>query len=136
MADKVTFASLEWLELAREVLGELVRAAADADAEFSLCEVFTDAPDGLAGGVSGRAAWHFFVRGTSVEVSAGEVSNADVRIQADYASTLPQARLVYTPEVIAEGRNAPAPDMKIEGDLTAIPAYLVALHNRLAERTA
>ena len=42
-----------------------------------------------------------------VRVGAGVANDVDVTIRADYEATLPTARLVYTPEILAQRAKAP-----------------------------
>ena len=135
-AAKVEFASEAWVDAARAVLEDLVAAHCDADSRLSVCEIFTDAPASVA--ASGTAAWHFAIVGKSVKVGCGEVHDADVTIRADYATALPGARLVYTPEIVAElqSRPPPEPPPQIQGDTSQFPPWLVELHNAMAVITA
>lgn len=129
---KVVLGSVEWLKLAREVLEELVAKHGEEGKSFSACEVFTDAPEGLAGPDPTTVAWHFRIDGKTVTVGEGEIEGADLNVRASYAQVLPLAKMVYTPEMIAAARaNRPEPDPEIN----AAPEYLVELHNRLAVRT-
>lgn len=128
---KVVFASSEWLELAREVLEDLVAQHGSPGASFSVCEVFTNAPEGLMGPDPTSAAWYFRIRDNAVSVGAGEIEGADMRIRVDYAKALPAARRVYpvflakllmpVVRLLSYLRRRPSP-----------PSYLLDLHNRLA----
>ena len=137
---KVTFASRAWVDLARAVLEQLVAEHGEPGVSFSACEIFTDAPPGMAGAGMAveddtTAAWHFRIDGKTVTVGAGAIDGAVMNVRADYTATLPLARLVYTPEVLAEReRNPKQPEGDASGRSQA-PPYLVELHNRLAERT-
>ena len=90
---------------------------------------------------SGTAAWYFYIEGKSVRIGLGEEPGTDVRIQADYKSSLPNVRLVYTPEILeemranAEERSADT-SSSVEGDMSKAPPYLVELHNQMAPLTA
>ena len=132
---KVTFASVEWVGLARTVLEELVAEHGEAGKSFSACEVFTDAPEGLAGPEATTAAWHFRIVGKTVTVGEGEIDGADFNVRAAYAQVLPLAKLVYTPEMVARMRaSQPQAEAGGNGQPTP-PAYLVERHNRLAVLT-
>lgn len=133
---KVEFASDAWIDIARRALEEIVAEQGESGVRFSLCEVFTDAPLSLA--PSGTLAWHFYVDGKVVLVATGEVDDADVKIRTDYQGVLPQARLFYTPEILAERATQPsgAAFDSIQGDMSLVPEYLTELHNRLAVITA
>ncbi|MEM7365142.1 MAG: hypothetical protein AAF525_14050 [Pseudomonadota bacterium] len=136
MSDRVHFASHEWVKAATTVLEELVAEHGEAGHTFSVCEIFTDAPSSIAS--DGTAAWYFFIDGQSVTVSEGEAEGTDVTIRADYQSALPGARLVYTPESLAELAKQPPPEKpaQVDGDMSKAPPYLIHLHNRMAEVTA
>ncbi len=58
MTEKVAFASPEWVDIARVVLEELVAKHGETGQSYSVCEVFTDAPPGIAGADGTTAAWH------------------------------------------------------------------------------
>ncbi len=133
---KVHFASPAWVDQARVVLEALVAEHGEDGKTFSVCEVFSEAPSAVA--ASGTAAWHFYIEGRTVRVGVGEADDTDVRIRADYQATLPEARLVYTPEILAErAKRAPGEStVQIEGDMSVMPQYLIELHNRMAVMTA
>lgn len=134
--EKVEFASAAWIAVARRELEDLVGTHGQAGKKFSLCEVFTDAPTHLD--PSGAIAWHFYIDGTSVTVATGEIDDATVKLYTDYQGVLPQARLFYTPEILAQrAKEEPGSAFdSVEGDLTLAPDYITELHNRLAIVTA
>ena len=136
MTEKIEFAGPAWVEKARVVLEELVAEHGEDGKTFSVCEVFTNAPRALV--ASGIAAWHFYIDGRVVQVGTGEVDDTDVKIRAGYVETLPAARLVYTPEVLAELAKNPSSNstVVVEGDMSVMPQYLIEMHNRLAVITA
>ena len=57
--EKLPFASKEWVDTARIVLEELVAAHGESGKSFSVCEAFTDAPEGFSGPEATTAVWHF-----------------------------------------------------------------------------
>ncbi|MBH80842.1 MAG: hypothetical protein CMQ49_10085 [Gammaproteobacteria bacterium] len=134
--DKVIFGSADWIERARAELEDLVATHGKPGERFSLCEIFTDTPTSVD--PSGTLAWHFYIDGRSVAVDVGEIDDADVKISTDYQGVLPQARLVYTPEYLAERAEQPpgAQFDHAEGDFSLTPDYITELHNRLAVITA
>lgn len=136
VTEKVEFASAAWVDAARTVLERLATTHCDDDTRLSVCEIFTDAPTSVA--ASGTAAWYLRIEGKRVVVGCGEATGMDVTIRADYAAALPGARLVYTPEVLAQMQSQPPPDPRpqIEGDTSIFPAWLVELHNAMAVITA
>ena len=132
------FVSPEWVDLARKVLEDLVSEHGETGVKYSICEAFVGAPEELAD-ENGELAWHFFVDGKEVEVASGR-ADTDISIQATYATSLPRARLVYTPELTKEWEKNPPeppddPNLKVDGDTSTIPKYLSELHNRLAVAT-
>jgi hypothetical protein len=129
----LVFVSPTWIEAARSILETLVAEHGEPGWRFSICERFTDAPPDVASG--GLAAWWFRIDGRTVQVGAGAIEGAEVTITADYDATLPSARLVYTPEILAH-RRAAGPRPGVDGDMSKAPPYLVELHNRLAVLTA
>ncbi len=131
-AEKLAFASPAWISAAAAILQQLVTAHGEPGRRFSVCERFTAAPPEVS--PTGTASWYFRIDGVSVTVAPGEIPDADLQISADYEATLPIARLVYTPEILARRAATPAPGVK--GDRSRAPAYLVELHNRLAVITA
>ena len=132
VTEKVAFASPEWVDVARTVLEELVAEHGETGKSYSVCEVFTEAPAGLAGADATTAAWHFRVVDKTVTVGEGEI-DADTNVRVDYKSVLPLARLVLTPEMLARAeRNPPQVEGKSTGDRSNMPSYLAELHNRLA----
>ena len=133
------FASPEWVDLARKELEDLVGKHGELGLKYSICEAFVDAPSDIAD-ENGELAWHLFVDGKDVQVGCGR-AETDIIIQATYELALPGARLVYTPELIEEWKENPPerpddPNLKTDGDMSAIPKYLGELHNRLAVVTA
>jgi hypothetical protein len=134
--EKVPFAGPAWVDAARGVLQELVAEHGVDGAKFSVCEAFAAAPLEFAD-EDGFAAWHFYIDGKDVQVGRGRVGDVDVTIQATWELVLPMARLVYTPELLAQWEKNPPerpedPNALQNGDMTNMPPYLMELHNRLA----
>lgn len=130
------FASPAWVDEARKVLEGLVAAHGEEGRTFSVCERFTNAPTDIF--PSGLAAWHFRIDGRSVVVDVGVIEDADAQIAADYAAALPIARMIYTPEFLAEreARRKSRPAKPGAEQARRAPAYMVDLHNEMAARTA
>ena len=124
---KLVFASADWVDHARTVLEELVAEHGETGKSFSVCEAFTDAPEGLAGPDATTAIWHFRIVDKTITVGVGELEGADFSVRADYQKVLPLAKTVYTPEMVAQRRAS-----QTGNDQPSPPAYLVELHNRLA----
>ena len=132
VTEKVAFASPAWVDIARTVLEELVAEHGETGKSLSVCEVFSDAPPGMPGDAT-TAAWHFRIVDKTVTVGEGEIVDADVNVRVHYESVLPLARLVYSPEMLAQmERNPPQVEGGTLGDQSKMPPYLVELHNRLA----
>ena len=132
---KVVFASHEWIALARTILEDLVAEHGRSGHTFSICEVFTNAPPGLAGDEETVAAWYIRIDGKHVEVGEGAIEGADMSVSVDYDEVLPVARLVYTPEILARRASEQAEGTAASERPANIPGYLVELHNRLAVAT-
>lgn len=137
--NKVAFASPAWIEIARGVLEDLVSEHGKEGQAFSICESFAEAPSEIADD-DGFAAWHFYIDGKSVRVGQGRVDDTDAQIQATWELVLPVARLVYTPELLADWAKNPPERPKDSnasqtGDMTKMPPYLLELHNHMAKVT-
>ena len=133
---KVPFVSPAWIDIARGILEELVSKHGKDGEKFSICEAFVDAPKEFAD-ADGFAAWHFYIDGKSVRVSTGRATDTDAQIQATWETSLPSAKLVYTPELMEEMKKNPPkrpvdPNLKTAGDRSIFPTYLGELHNRMA----
>src|SRR5260370_1446989 len=91
--DKVEFASSAWLELATQVLQDLVReaGASIAGERLTICESFYAAPDHLRLPGSDAFAWSIVIDDKTVEVFKGARESGYV-VRADYQSPLPRAR--------------------------------------------
>ena len=98
---KVLFAGPAWVDVARGVLEELVARHGKEGERLSVCEAFAEAPADIAAD-DGSATWHFAIEGKEVTVGSGLLEGADITIRATWELTLPNARLVYTPELLAE----------------------------------
>ena len=134
--EKVPFASPAWVELARDVLEDLIEQHGEDGVNYSVCEAFAEAPDEISDD-DGFAAWYFYVKGRSVRVGVGRKTDTDIQIQATWKLSLESARTVYTPELRAEWeknppQRPPDPNQKLVGEMTTLPSYLGELHNRLA----
>ncbi|MEZ6023600.1 MAG: hypothetical protein R3C16_09390 [Hyphomonadaceae bacterium] len=137
MAEKVEFASAAWLAAVEQKFRAF--AAANPDARFSICEVFTDAPKHLA--ADGVIAWHCRAADGKLEFALGEADDVDMKNIADYQAILPFARMrvdaetrptyeKMAAEVAASGK------LKRVGDPAKIPPGVHGLHNDLADITA
>lgn len=136
---KNPFVSPAWVDQARLALVEIVAKHGKEGTKYSVCEVFLEAPAEFADD-DGVAAWHLLVDGKSAYVATGRIPDADVTIQATWATSLPGARLVYTPELISARKENPPPppddpNLEVRGDAAALPGYLTDLHNRMAVLT-
>lgn len=142
--EKYAFSSVPWVDYARSYV---LNAAVGQDlsgVSMSFAEVFTDAPAALQPDASGRVGWYIRIVDGEIEVSSGVLEQADLRIMADYESTLPLARAVFAGDevaqaeamrtveaMIADGRMVRSGD---ENALAGLP-WLADLHDTLAKRT-
>ncbi|MBX3705650.1 MAG: hypothetical protein KF911_03370 [Pseudomonadales bacterium] len=139
MAEKIEFASPEWLAALERLVREYT-AKAGAGVELSLCEVFTGVPAHLDKNGNGIIAWYCRIKGGEVEFEEGEIPEADIKTVTDYQFILPFARLKIDPgnmadyEVkLAEGAKAGKIDRR--GDRSKVPPAFYGMHNDLAEIT-
>lgn len=142
--ERFEFCSQAWVDYARKYIEE---ASADTDLEgisVSFNEVFSDAPPGLDPDEEGRIGWFLRVRDGRLEVDRGILEQADLRITADYATTLPLARIIFSgnPEGAREAMQlvsdaTAAGKMRREGNdaVMATLPWLARLHDVLARRT-
>jgi hypothetical protein len=134
LIEKLTFASQEWVDVARGVLEEIVAEHGEIGRSFAVCEVFTDAPMGLVGPDPTTAAWHYRIVDMTVTVGVGAIDDADQSVTIDYEQVLAIARMVYTPEIVEKARDKRRRDLDMSKPMP--PEYLVELHNRMAAITA
>ena len=92
MADKVEFASPEWVTVARQAVLEFSEGFNFGEIDTSFCEEFTDPPTHLSPDGS-SVGWHLVVRDGTVTVRDGVLEDAEVRITIPYEKVLPFARL-------------------------------------------
>ena len=141
MPEKVEFASLEWIAVARQTILQLSEGFDFGELSTSFCEEFTDPPAHLS--MDGSSlGWHIVVHGGSVVVEAGVLESADVMITVPYQKALWFARLTNA-EAEADG---PARDkfrresVRVTGDIKAFRALELPwsgkLHDILAAMTA
>lgn len=149
MADgigELTFASVQWVEAARQSLEAAVARQAEALTdlgEFTICEVGHNPPAYLHCGAS--LAWHAKFNGAAVEVSVGElpVSQCNYKIEGDHSIISNLARIQYhnrDPNLVAlaQARLTKLSRWEIHGQIPDHPALatvLRSLHDSLAART-
>jgi len=140
MTDKVEFGSKEYLDLAERFLKELTQEAGEQanDADYSMCEVYYNAPPHLA--LEGdRIAWHFRIKNNKINFGIGEVDDVDIKVMGDYQTLCHISKLEYDPndlQKIFEIFSEPMQSGKytFQGDLSKIPKFLNPIHNLLAKR--
>jgi hypothetical protein len=142
-ATSLVFGSEDWMSLLRRTLVELTAEAGEAldGVDFSICEVFTDAPpDG------GERVWAARIKGTDVEFFDHAIE-ADFNVCGDFAAILPIARVIYAgateadlaalidhrERMVAEGRLTSRGDLRSAGK--PLRKILQSMHDRLARRT-
>ncbi len=139
------FCSKQWVDFAREYLLEVSKDSNLTGIDVSFNEVVTDAPASLDPDADGRAGWYLRVRNGAIEVECGLLEEADYRVEMDYETVLPIARLVYKghPENVEAAAKigeaaAAAGKLKTEGDQAALAKldWLAGLHDVMAVRTA
>ncbi len=142
---RVEFLSDAWVKEAEAFLREAVATRRGLQGvRFTMCEGFSDAPPGL-GAPGNRAAWSLRIADGRVEVGAGEIPDAELRVSGDYQAVTSLAQTVYAagPEALARARRelahrAGADAIRISGRLPDEPALqrlLGDLHDHMAART-
>ncbi len=140
MPEKVEFASLEWVAIARQELLRLSEGYDFGELSTSFCEEFTDPPAHLSMDRS-SLGWHIMVHDGSVVVEAGVLESADVMITIPYQKALWIARLTNA-EADADGpaRDKFRESVQVTGDIEAFRAlelpWTGKLHDILAAVTA
>lgn len=144
MPDKFEFASPEWFEETFTLFRDA--AAANPEANFSLCEVFTHVPERLSPGPDGRVAWTCTIAAGRAEPRMGEVPAESVTLKTigEWEAILPAARAhieVSSADdmatLLARRAERAAADPRVQhfGDRSTVPLAFVAVHNELAKRT-
>ena len=92
-ADRIEFASKEWVEAARAYLAPRVAQRRDAlrGARGAVCEIFTDAPPHL-GYADNVAAFHIVVDDGELTVGTGVLDAADYSMRAASQGQVPGLR--------------------------------------------
>ena len=142
----LTYASPEWVEVAKEAMSAAATKYADGLkdlGQFTLCEVGHNAPAYLHAGST--LAWHVKFDGSSAEVHTGELpaEECGLKIQADHSILSNLARIQYhgnDPEVVAAARARlrKLSRWKIDGKMPAhkvLRAVLRSMHDSMAVRT-
>lgn len=134
---KLEFCSPAWIAAAREYL---LAQSADADlggVDVAFNEVFTDPPAHLDPDGTGRIGWYLRVADGAVEVGAGVLPGADLRLTVDYETVLPAARRLSTDALDEAEQTVLANAIHRDGDpavMTGVP-WMVGLHDAMAVLT-
>lgn len=135
---KLQFCSPAWIAAARKYL---LAQAADADlggVEVAFNEVFTDPPAHLDPDGAGRIGWYLRVASAKVDVGAGILPTADLRLTVDYETVLPAARRLSTDAPLdAAEQTVLAKAIKRDGDpavMAGVP-WMAGLHDAMAVLT-
>lgn len=139
MANKVEFASPEWLDTLKGMI-ERYMALAPANLDLSICEVFTAVPKHLDKNGDGVIAWHCRIHGGKLDFRDGEIDVADIKTIADYNFILPFARTKIEPGNMDEYQAQQAEGAKRGlvqhwGDRSKVPPAFYGMHNELADIT-
>ncbi len=139
MANKVEFASPEWLDTLKGMI-ERYMALAPSDLELSICEVFTGVPKHLDKNGDGVIAWHCRISGGRLDFRDGAIDDADIMTVADYDFILPFARMKIEPGNMAEYQAQQAEGARLgkvvsTGDRSKVPPAFYGMHNDLADLT-
>ncbi|MEZ6023609.1 MAG: hypothetical protein R3C16_09435 [Hyphomonadaceae bacterium] len=138
MAQKIEFASDEWLSTLKGLIERYMTLAPGA--EISICEVFTGVPKHLDKNGDGVIAWHCRIKDGRLEFKEGEIDDADLKTVADYDFVLQLARMRIEPGTMekyealsAEGTRSGK--LNSQGDRTKVPQAFYGMHNDLADIT-
>lgn len=139
MANKVEFASQDWLDALKSMI-ERYMAHAPAGLELSICEVFTGVPQHLDRHGDGVIAWHCRISNGRLDFRDGAIDDADLKTIADYTFILPFARMKIEPDNLAayqaqQAEGAKQGKVASTGDRSKVPPAFFGMHNELAEIT-
>ena len=139
------FVSPGWIDAARSFLAAFVEAHPGVhEATYSVCETFDAAPPKLAQR-DGKVAWHWRLHDGALDVGAGEIADANLKVRGDYQQVLTMAQSVNAAGDDAmrrarrEFRHRAGRDaLRITGDMPTHPDLLVLiddLHDYMASLT-
>jgi hypothetical protein len=136
------FGSPDWLAVLQATFEKTVAADAQSgDADFSICEVYTDVPERVS--AEPKVAWHLRVKGNEVVFLAEEADDVDIKIVGEWSVISKLGRLEY-------GEEGPPPDATAEiaqatregrfqftanPNMNPAPPGFAAVHNQVARRT-
>ncbi|WP_433666865.1 hypothetical protein ACQP06_24910 [Nocardia sp. CA-136227] len=145
--DTYEYVSTEWLDAVQSIITDLLQGHDLSSLDYVICEDLTSPPVDRANTPAGTLSWFIHIHGNSLEARAGSVSNADIRVVADYATHHELSRRVWAgdPEAIAVSQHqrqiaTASGKLRIEGDLRAAPPtvleLIAQLHDPVAAITA
>src|SRR5687767_1040178 len=124
------FAGPDWVAAIGRMIHDGAAGQDLSGVDYSMCEVFTDAPPHLCAEGETTVGWYLRIRDGAVEVAPGRLDDATFLVTGDYATVLPLARSVMAGnpaaaalagEAVATGR------LRVVGDRTTAPAFLAML---------
>ena len=139
------FASPQWLAALHGLMAARASAAAVelADAEYSMCEVFTDVPPAVNPAPGGRVSWHTRMTGGVFTWALGEVDDVQRKVIADWKTILPLAQTVFADDAAAavEAQSSVAAavadgKVSVTGDFAGAPPVFANIHDEIARLTA
>ncbi|MHA1728972.1 MAG: hypothetical protein ACTSWY_09595 [Promethearchaeota archaeon] len=142
MEKKLEFGSPQWVKYAEKIIRSLAEKARDftKNTNFTMCETYENAPPHLAD-KNGKVAWYFRIKEGEITVNEGEIDDVDFKVIGDYQTIKKIALFVVKSAEDEKQMNKVAQEaaekdkFRIEGDTKKGPAFLVPLHNILAELT-
>lgn len=141
--DTYEYVSPEWLDAVKLIVTNLLQDQDLRTLDYVICEDLTGPPPGRANTVAGTLSWYLHIRGNNIEVHAGPVDDAHIRIVADYATHHELSRRVWAgnPEAIAASQHqrqlaTANGKLRIDGDLAAAPPVVLELIAQLHDPVA
>ena len=136
--DRFEFCGNEWIGAARDYLLGASKEVDLSGINVAFNEVFTDPPAELDPDGAGRIGWFVRVADGRLEVGAGILAEADLRILCDYQTVLPAARHAFSDGPLGETIQGSLMGAIVrEGDPRAMESldFMAGLHDAMAVRT-
>lgn len=141
--DMYEYVSTQWLDAVQLIITDLLRDHDLGSLDYVICEDLTNPPAGRANTPAGTLSWCIHIRGDSLEVRAGSVDDADIRVVADYVTHHELSRRVWAGNSEAIAASAHQRQLaithgtlRLDGDLAAAPPIVLELIAQLHDPVA